>query len=319
MILIDFSGILHRAVHTSRTEMEDNIGFVEHKILTMVKNVVSMFGGSKQNPVVLAIDSKPTWRAKFYQENKPVYPEYENETYKGKRTRDESIPWDEIYEMNNKVLEALKLHSDYHVVAVEECEADDIIAVLAKDCFKRKETCWIVSSDKDFKQLQNEPYVTIYDPLKQAFVPQIDVVRFKEIHCMIGDKSDNILAIKPRLGEKTAEKLYPMLTETLATNPDMREKYKFNQNLIDFDFIPENIQINILENWNKQEHSFDGIQLIKVFKQYGLNSIINDIVKFKLSDEKRDTKLNTYHTKKEELNEYKNKTINTFFGDEDDN
>lgn len=318
MILIDFSGILHRAVHTSRTEMEDNIGFLEHKILTMVKNVVAQFGGSKQNPVVLAIDSKPTWRSKYYQEHKPDCEEYKEETYKGKRTKDESIPWDEIYDMNNTVLEALKLYSDYHVVAVDECEADDIIAVLAKDCFKRKETCWIVSSDKDFKQLQNEPYITLYDPMKQAFIPSIDTKRYKEIHCMIGDKSDNILAIKPRLGEKTAEKLHPMLTETLATNPDMREKYKFNEVMIDFDFIPEYLQINILENWNKQEHSFNGIELIKVFRKYGLVAINNDIAKFQLSDDVKNTKLNTYHTKKEELTEYKTKTITTFFGDDDD-
>jgi 5'-3' exonuclease len=324
MILIDFSGYIHRAVHTSRAEIEEDIGLLAHKILNMILDISSQFGSSKQNPLVLAIDSKPTWRKAYYEEHKMKFPEYKGtkddpeawRTYKGNRVKDPTIPWDKIYEMTDDVLEVLRQHSDFHVVTVPETEADDIIAVLAKECLAQGQTCWVVSSDKDFKQIQNEPYITIYDPMKKVFVPALNTKWYKEVHCMQGDTSDNILGIRPRMGEKTAEKLHSTLQQILATDPNARERYEFNSVLIDLDRIPDHLQENIRALWDKEEHSFNGMSLLKGLSKYSLNAICERIIEFKLVDKHKATKLNSYHKTQTDLQEYSSGVIGGFFGDD---
>lgn len=130
---------------------------------------------------------------------------------------------------------------------------------------------------------------------------------------MIGDKSDNILAIRPRLGEKTAEKLHPTLVEILATDPDAREKYLFNSILIDFDNIPEYIITNILAQYEKPFLNYNAMELAKMFQRYGLANIGERISSFKLHGQVKDTAINTFHEKQKKFEEYTNDTVNNFF------
>ena len=100
---------------------------------------------------------------------------------------------------------------------VPEVECDDIIAYLCKNKFQNEpETKIIVSSDKDFYQLLEDPNVKIYDPGKKIIIDQkyvketfsISARNIALARCLAGDNSDNIEGV-PGVGLKTVAKRFP--------------------------------------------------------------------------------------------------------------
>lgn len=266
-------------------------GYLLHSLLQGVLAANRKFGASKKNPVVLCVDSKPSWRHTWYVENLPSDESYRGMTYKGKRQKDDTLPWDKIWDAYHTMLEMLEACSDFCVMKVDLAEADDIIAVLARRQDQMGEKAYVISSDKDFKQLMSVN-VTVYDPIKGRIHQEFDVKHFMDIMLIIGDKSDNILPIKPRTKEKTAEKLLKDLDVLLQTNPVMREKYEFNKVLIDFDYIPQHVTDAILANYKGQEYNFNNMKMMTFCMKFRLKEIAKRIGEFKLGDQQIDTKLN---------------------------
>jgi hypothetical protein len=72
--------------------------------------------------MVMALDSKPYWRTKYYADNRLKFVEYKNpkfEKYKGNREKDDTIPWDAIYQVYTSVMTSLRDFSDFFVVGVD--------------------------------------------------------------------------------------------------------------------------------------------------------------------------------------------------------
>ena len=297
MILVDLSHMFFRQffmnikniVVTEQNEFgehkptgEINGGFLIHIIYNNLLAFSNKFGGSRENPIVVCCDSKPSWRHAFYVENSKDFPEYKGETYKGDRTKHEEYPWEKIWEALNDGMTALEQFTDIIVLKVDLCEADDIIAVLAQD-FGVGDT-FVCSSDKDFRQLQNET-THQYDPVKKLIVPPIDVQRYKELHFLTaGD--DNIKQVKKGVGIKTAEKMLKELDIILQTNPDIKARYEFNKTLIDFDRIPSEVReavhvaySEVLQT-NFQNHSPG--QLLTFFSKKAMRQMATRIPEFKL-------------------------------------
>lgn len=330
MLLVDYSHTMHRGIYAHKPDVVQSPTFSAHVILSMLLNVADKFGASKSNPLIIATDSKPYWREELYNLIAPKFGKYyideklttDEETvykkYKGNRVKDPDFDWDAINDVNEHIIAALRAHSDFHVIQVAGAEADDIIGTLAKYAAREKKQCIIISSDKDFKQLQAPPFVNQYDPIKQEFVPEIDVERFMKIHCIAGDKGDNILAIRPRVAEKTAEKLLPQLDEILAGDPLARKLYKFNEKLIDLSNIPASIQEEIINIYLNEGHSnYNQMNLIKMFQKFGLARIAENVNKFKLTEEVKQTKLNSYGAHKEKVVKHNTDALAKFFEDED--
>jgi len=310
MILVDLSHALHRVLWSNKTQIQDTPEFLSHVLLTQIVSISNKLGGSKKNPVVLCMDNK-SWRKDYYEQNKTKFDDLTTQSYKGQRIKSDEVDWKTVYGIFEDTVESLKYHSDFFVVKAEKAEADDVIAVLTKK-FKHTETVWIVSSDKDFNQLQ-DTNVHIYDPLKQQFRPKVDVETFKKIHIMIGDSSDNIKPIKSRLGEKTALKMLKDLNTYLQTNFDMKERYEFNKILIDFDCIPEDIEKSILEVYNEQTYSFNGMKLMTMLMKYKLAKHAEDINKFQIPVGEVKTKLNQQFKEQERILEISKSSLDEFF------
>lgn len=294
MILFDLSYFSHRIIYPNKDAILQNPLFFAHLLTSQIISFSKKMGASKQNKMILCLDSF-SWRKEYYETNKVNFPEYNDKTYKGNRVKDPEIPWDHINDTTTLLVEAFKEYSDFYVMKVNNAEADDIIAVLA-NTFKKQETIWILSPDKDFVQLQDKN-VFIFDPLKNGFKPEQDIEIFKKIHNIIGDTSDNILAIKPRCKEITAGKMLKDLDDLLATNPGMKARYEFNKNLIDLSMIPDIVQRDILLEFDTQSHedyhyNYNG--LIKTFMKFGLSKLSEDINNFKLSENEIKTPLNQY-------------------------
>ena len=105
-------------------------------------------------------------------------------------------------------------------VYLPETECDDIIAYLCKGkLLTRAGKKIIVSSDKDFYQLLEDPSVQIYDPAKHVLVDADTVLakygisarNFCLAKAIAGDPSDNINGIDG-MGFKTAIKRFPILS-----------------------------------------------------------------------------------------------------------
>ena len=262
---------------------EINEGYMIHLIYNSVLNLTNKFKASKSNEVILALDSKPSWRHDFYIKNTTEFPEYKNQTYKGDRAKDKSIPWGKLMDTFYGCIRDLDNYSDFKSIQVDLAEADDIIAVLARNA-PADEDVFICSGDKDFYQLQTNN-IHIYDPIKKIIVPPMNITRHNQLHFMLaGD--DNIKQIKKGVGIKTAERiLNEGLDLYLQTNPEAKARYEFNQKMIDFNFIPKKVEKSILSSYNNYNGgTFNSGELMKLFIKYQLKKMVIKMNQFKLND-----------------------------------
>jgi len=300
MIIIDMSHLFMRNFHMMKKDILEyeknakgemlptgklNEGYMIHLIFNSVLTLANKFKASITNEVVLALDSKPSWRNDFYIKHSKKFEEYKNQTYKGNRKKDESVPWDKLWETFNEGVQALDLYSDFKVIKVDLAEADDVIAVLARNA-PINEDVYVCSGDKDFHQLQTDN-IHLYDPIKKKILAPIDVERSKQLHFILaGD--DNLKQIKKGVGIKTAEKiLNEGLDDYFKINPELKERYEFNQKMIDFDFIPKEVEKEILlmyNNYNKG--TFNHSKLLSFCSKKQMRQMAVKLNQFKLIQRK---------------------------------
>jgi len=135
------------------------------------------------------------------------------------------------------------------ILALDNVEADDVIAYLSQLVTEENGKSIIYSTDKDFFQLASEN-VTIYNPVKKkTFSEEVILEDFgihpKHFHffrALNGDKSDNIDGVKG-VGETTLKKYIPEIADpTAEISLDMLEhKYA------DVKKVPKMVE-NILNN-----------------------------------------------------------------------
>lgn len=125
-------------------------------------------------------------------------------------------------------------------IYVAECECDDIIAYMLRNKFALENARKIlVSSDKDFYQLLENPSIEIYDPGKKILISgekilneySISPRNFCLARTMVGDDSDNIPGV-PGIGLKTAAKRFPILADPVR-DLNVSNLCEFSQEKID--------------------------------------------------------------------------------------
>ena len=201
--------------------------------------------------MVLCCDSKTYWR-------RSIFPYYKSHR---KESRDKSpIDWNFVFPILNQLKEDLKQNFPYKTIEVENAEADDIIAVLTKK-YSIHEPVLIVSSDADFKQLHKYPNVKQYNPILNVFVTSKNPTQELKEKIIRGDRGDNICNIltdindfvlgkrQTSISSKKVGLWIDQLPET-CFDEIIYERYKMNQLLIDFEFIPENISESITNEFD---------------------------------------------------------------------
>ena len=227
--------------------------------------------------VVLAYDSRHYWR-------KDVFPYYKQNR---KKDREKSgHDWSQIFEVLNKIRDEIKEYFPYKVIEVHGAEADDVISTLCKN--KRpKDRILILSGDKDFIQLQKYPGVRQYNPITKRPVTNEDPHKYIKEHVMRGDKSDGIpnflssddtfvtgVRQKP-ISQKKMIKWVEQTPEQFCLDTEQMRNYHRNQRLIDFDFVPEEIEQKILDEYNSLNISGKKVPL-EYFKEHQLNELMQD-------------------------------------------
>lgn len=134
-------------------------------------------------------------------------------------------------------------------------EADDCIALTTKYMRnKHKNTkIYIIANDQDYLQIAT-PDIKIYDLKFKDITESKKCFKNpeKDLFCKIvaGDKSDNISAIFPKCGIKTAEKYFEnkqLFQKKLEEFPESKNLYEHNRKIIDFECIP----LDIVNDFNK--------------------------------------------------------------------
>jgi 5'-3' exonuclease len=252
MILFDFNQVaianLMEQIGSSKTPVDESL--VRHMILNTIRTYVKKFKSTHGPEVIIACDNKKYWR-------RDIFPYYK--AHRKKARESSGHDWGSIFEVLNKIRDELKNHSPYKVIDVDTAEADDVIAVLATR-YASIGKVMILSSDKDFAQLQKYPNVEQYSPiLKKAIKEPLPALQLKQL-IIRGDKGDgipNILSKDETFIDGIRQK---PITEAKIINwlnqepkefctDEMLRNFKRNEMLIDLTQIPETLKQSIIDTY----------------------------------------------------------------------
>lgn len=230
-------------------------------IATIIENGTGLlYPNTSLVDTIIAKDSKLTKSFRY-----KIYPEYklQRKIQRAKRGQYKIGPvFDELY--NNIYPSIFNEHTVQ--LAVNGAEGDDVIASIARSdrILEEYEKIVLISSDRDFIQLQIDRPVTQYDAKGEMVLPKIK--RGNEVFSLTpqqallikiisGDSSDNIKPIKPKTGEITA---YKYITEKsdafkkmLKEEPEVAQRFVMNSQLIDFKNIPVELSSEVVDEFYK--------------------------------------------------------------------
>lgn len=250
-MLIDLNQVLiaNLMQHLNHVAKSDQISedLVRHMSINTIRANVKQFKAKYPN-VILCCDNRKYWRRDFF----PFY--------KSQRKHDREASgydWGMIFDTLNKIRDELKEFFPYKVIDVDGAEADDVIAVLTARLAPHGGVL-ILSSDKDFGQLQKYPNVTQYSPILKRFIKIDNPKMFIKEHIIRGDRgdgipnflsADNTFAAGERQKVINSKRLQEWLiqdVQTFCTNDTMLRGFMRNQTLVDFDYIPNEVQERIV-------------------------------------------------------------------------
>ena len=289
MILIDYSqlAIANIVIALKQENKLPTPEMARYLILNSIRSYVHQHKEQYGPEVVIAVDGAHPWR-------RDIFPHYKAKRREG-REKDETGAL--IYEYMDIIRKELEENFPYKVVKLDGVEADDIIAVIIKKSVKKWFTTkyLIISSDKDFQQLQKYPNVTQYSPVLKKFYETDSPQEYIYEHILRGDPGDgipNFLSPDDTFvnGIKSKPIMKKKLTgwiDTLMRGEDPKEfcneyhlrNFQRNQRLIDFDFIPEEIQDDIYKQYEDNEPKSKSDILPYLIKN-DLQSLIGKIEEF---------------------------------------
>jgi 5'-3' exonuclease len=280
LLTIDAHNSIFRTIAVAESEttkkgiIDLHYTYWKHLYLNMMLNQIKKFKAEK---MVMAIDSKNVWR-------RDIYPAYKATR---KANRDKStIDFDKFFPVLEEYLKDLKeVFSPIIFAKIDRCEGDDIIAAIVQN--DRKSQITIVSTDKDLNQLLKFKNVKQFDPIKKTYVqslnPEVDLQK----KIIMGDKGDNIPAIKARIGKVTAANIITEgtlddLLNDIETGELVKNNLVRNTQLIDLSYIPKEIQTKVTDYINTYPTSpLDGKKLFDFAVKHRLPNLIDEIENIK--------------------------------------
>lgn len=253
MILIDYSAVVIATIlGISRSDLsnyyEDECDLFRHALFNKLRYYKKLFR-HEYGDIVIALDGDNNWR-------KTAFTNYK---WKRKKERaDSKVDWPKLFKISDVIKNDLRTLFPYKVVELAECEADDIIGVLAK--YVNEKTI-IISNDKDFRQLLDLHNVSMYSPLSEALVTNTIPAREVLIeHIIKGDSDDSIpnircddnIFVDGRRQSPITEPYIKSFKERLRsgelTEVEMKH-WNRNRMLIDLNAIPKELKLAILKEF----------------------------------------------------------------------
>ena len=277
MILLDFSQTMigsFMAMGKGSIVVEEDL--LRHTVLNSIRQYKHQFRHVDHGGFVICCDSPKNWR-------KESFPEYK--ANRKKRRETDSTDWTSLFEFLHQMIADLREYFPYKVMRVERAEADDIIAVLTQEEMKNPTT--IISSDKDFIQLQKYEGVQQWSPLTKSFVkgnPEESLWE-KLIKGDVGDGVPNILSSDDTLvteGKRqrpvSKKKMELWKTDRSDWNEDMKRNFNRNEMMVNLEKTPESIRINIINQFREQVPPHG--RLLEYFTEKRLKNLMEHLDEF---------------------------------------
>ena len=258
MILLDLNQVmianLMVQIQGGKVDLQEDL--VRHMVLNSIRLYRKKF--EEYGELVICADDKNYWR-------KDVFPYYKAHRKEDREKSD--LDWKKIFDILNKVKQEIKEVFPYRVLQVSRAEADDIIGTLTNKYGvylnnQSTEKILILSGDKDFGQLQKYMNVEQFSPVTKRWIRINDARRFLREHIMKGDRGDGIpnflsqdscIITKERQKPLASSKIDVWVDqepEKFCTE-EMLRNYKRNEQLVDLDFVPDNIRSEIIKQYEE--------------------------------------------------------------------
>jgi DNA polymerase I len=278
LVLVDSHSLIFQVYHAIRQPMSSPDGRPTNAVYGFTRDILTVLDDLKPDYLVFAFDRPgPTFRSKIssdYKAHRPPPPD------------DLQIQ----FPMIERVVQAFNLP----VIALDEYEADDVMATLAKAGAERGHEVMLCTSDKDCRQLLGD-HVRMYNMRKQTY---LDVAGLKvdwgvrpeqviDFQTLVGDPVDNVPGA-PGVGPKTAAKLLQQFgtldnllvhideissEKTRNAIRDNTDKLATSKKLV---ALATNVPIKMdWEAWQPRE--WDKPKLLALFEEFGFRGFANRV------------------------------------------
>lgn len=295
-LLLDFNNLIYASffadLHRQKKEHDGETvnsvmpNMVRHLFFSKLLFLKKKFKANIKD-IHVCIDHKITWR-------RDVYKYYKSNRAKSRRESD--VDFEQLFDIINalvKELQIFPLHVHHH----KYLEGDDWIAILAEK-FQYDDRVIVVSTDKDFYQLQKFPNLSQFHHIKNTFVeihnPENELIS----KILLGDSGDGIPNVmsdddvfinenkrQKRFGVKSVWKLLNEFQHESHLEMHLKKigvwnNYIRNKRLIDLSQIPKQIYEIVEHDLVKKILPISKIQLAHYFHKKNLNSVGNRIGEF---------------------------------------
>ncbi len=254
MILIDYSqtaiaGVMVQLSSDPKLRVDEDM--IRHIILSTLRSYTKQYK-PKYGKLVICYDHNYYWRQEYF----PFY-----KSNRKKSRQNSKFDWNVIFSCMKKIREELRDNYPAKIVGVPYAEADDIIGVLARR-YSPSEEVLIISSDKDFLQLQTTKNIQQYSPYLKRFIRTTEPEAFLKQQIITGERGDgipnmlspdNTYAIGARNKRISKENLTTWIKQDpkdFCVNDTMVRNYERNKTLIDLKCTPSKIQEAIVESYD---------------------------------------------------------------------
>jgi hypothetical protein len=288
MILLDLNQVM-----ISNLMMQPGIangGIDENLIRHMVLNSIRMYNvkfKAEYGDLVICADDKKYWR-------KDLFPYYK--AARKKSREDSPYDWNLIFETLNRVRDEIRENFPYKVIQIDKTEADDIIGTICINYGvelrnSQSEKILILSSDKDFMQLQKFANVDQYSPMAKKFLKTSEPIKFLKEHILKGDRGDGIPNILSSDDTFITEARQKPVTEKklntwVAQKPEdfcdasMLRNYQRNESLIDLSKVPSEYTDRILTAYRSPKEVKGKDKVLNYFIKNRMKQLMEHIQEF---------------------------------------
>lgn len=297
MILVDYSQValanfLSFKAELTRGSEAEIINLIRHSTLSTLKYYKKKYG-NEYGEMVICCDGRKYWRREFF------------EHYKAgrKKQRDASdLNWTLIFDTLSQLRNDLVENFPYRVLHLDRAEADDIIAVLAKytqenvlvqqGLIEEPQKVLVLSSDGDFIQLQQYNNVTQWSPMQKKYIK----ANLRELHekkithiVKAGDdgipnilSADDVFVKGERQKPVSAKRLQEFIENGFIAckNDDERRNWHRNSTLVDFTFIPEDIQNSIVDAYLNSKPVKDKMKIMTYLANHRCKLLLEELEEF---------------------------------------
>jgi 5'-3' exonuclease len=284
MILVDYSQVALAAILTFQRELKGTESevknLIRHVTLSTIKSYKKKYG-KEYGEMVICCDGRKYWR-------REIFEHYKASRKKNREASD--LDWHLIFDTLNEMRQDIGEYFPWRIVHVDRAEADDIIAVLTEWCqtndllqeglMEEPQKVLILSSDKDFKQLQLEPFssgnVRQWSPMQKKYITasKKEITDFTIEHIVKGDSGDGIPNILSKddvfvKGERqkavSAKRLEEFIEKGIdaCRNDEEKRNWSRNVKLVAFDNIPVDVKQSIVDTYLSSKPKGDKMSVMQ--------------------------------------------------------